>query len=292
MIGMKICNKCGTEFNDINLICPVCNESPVINDGYKCFSLDSVKSGNGFDESLFSKLSVIEERNFWFKTRNKLIIWSLKNFFPEAKSFLEIGCGTGFVLSGIEKAYPQLNLFGSELFCEGLKYASKRVKNCELFQMDARNIPFKNEFDIIGAFDVLEHLKEDEEVLAQLYKAVTNQGGIILTVPQHEFLWSQEDDAACHVRRYNVKDLIKKVEQSGFQVKFVTSFVSLVFPFMLISRFSKKINKKNSDSMSEFRIPRFINNILEEILLFEQKLINRGIRFPFGGSLLLIACKR
>jgi SAM-dependent methyltransferase len=57
-----------------------------------------------------------------------------------------------------------------------------------LFQMDARKIPFESEFDVIGAFDVLEHIEEDEKALAQIFHAVLPGGGLILTVPQHRFL--------------------------------------------------------------------------------------------------------
>ena len=53
------------------------------------------------------------------------------------------------------------------------------------FQMDARRIPFREEFDVIGAFDVLEHVKEDEEVLSQVYQAMRKRGGILVPVPHH-----------------------------------------------------------------------------------------------------------
>ena len=65
--------------------------------------------------------------------------------------------------------------------------------------MDARRIPFEDEFDVIGAFDVLEHIKEDEQVLVQMHRAVKSGGGIMLTVPQHMFLWSEQDVQAHHV---------------------------------------------------------------------------------------------
>jgi 2-polyprenyl-3-methyl-5-hydroxy-6-metoxy-1,4-benzoquinol methylase len=42
--------------------------------------------------------------------------------------------------------------------------------------MDARNIPFAEEFDIIGAFDVLEHIEQDTDVLAKMYQATQNGG--------------------------------------------------------------------------------------------------------------------
>ncbi|MFM6270718.1 MAG: methyltransferase domain-containing protein, partial [Dolichospermum sp.] len=83
----------------------------------------------------------------------------------------------GFVLQGIEKHLPHLITSGSEIFTTGLQFATDRLCKTTLFQMDARNIPFAEEFDIIGAFDVLEHIKQDEDVLIQMYQAIPVGGG-------------------------------------------------------------------------------------------------------------------
>ena len=87
-----------------------------------------------------------------------------------------------------------------------------------LFQMDARFVPFEEEFDVIGAFDALEHIKEDEDVLREIFRATKEGGGIILTVPQHPFLWSQMDEISHHYRRYTRRGLIDKVQRAGFEV--------------------------------------------------------------------------
>lgn len=76
------------------------------------------------------------------------------------------------MLSGIAETHPIMSLTGSEVFLEGLSYALPRVLAAKFIQMDARNIPFVEEFDAIGAFDVLEHIEEDEAVLSQLHRAL------------------------------------------------------------------------------------------------------------------------
>jgi SAM-dependent methyltransferase len=218
-------------------------------------------------------------------------VWALKCYFPDAVSFLEIGCGTGYVLAGIKGAFPEMQLCGSEIYTTGLGFAAKRASNALLFQMDAREIPFKDEFDVIGAFDVLEHIDEDERVLQQLYRAVRPGGGIILTVPQHPFLWSQQDEAACHARRYRKHELKKKVEAAGFEVKMTTSFVSLLLPFMLLSRLRKRVPAEHYDPMMELKLGSRVNSVLESIMNIERALTQWGVRFPLGGSLLLVARK-
>ena len=144
---------------------------------------------------------------------------------------------------------------------------------------------------MIGAFDVLEHIKEDWEVLKQMYKAVRRGGGIILAVPQHPFLWSQADDYGHHVRRYTAKELKVKVEDAGLEVLKMTSFVSLLFPLMLISRLKNKHSSGTYDPMSEIKINHLMNSLFIKILDFERLIIKFGLSFPVGGSLLLIARK-
>ncbi len=213
----------------------------------------------------------------------------MSRYFPEAENFLEIGCGTGFVLSGIRKAFPELILSGSEIFSEGLNLAAERLPGVELFQMDARRIPFQEEFDVIGAFDVLEHVKEDEEVLSQMYQATRKGGGILITVPHHPFLWSASDDFARHARRYKTRELSDKVKRAGFDVLRITSFVSLLLPLLVLSRYKQRFNGKEFDPSAEFDISSLMNTTLERILDGERSMIRAGLSFPAGGSLLLVA---
>jgi hypothetical protein len=144
----------------------------------------------------------------------------------------------------------------------------------------------------VGAFDVLEHVEEDVLVLRQIYQALTTGGGIILTVPQHPFLWSRTDEHARHVRRYTSKDLVTKVENAGFELLRKTSFMALLLPLMLISRLTKRFSDDDFDPLSELRVGGLVNSILKKVLDIEFAFIRKGISFPLGGSLLLIARKR
>jgi len=286
---MKVCTACYLRFNSPEWRCPSCHFMPEIEDGYLSFAPELAQENEGFEVHFFELLVTLEAKNFWFCARNRLLLWALQSYFPEMQTFLEIGCGTGFVLSSIERAFPALKLWGSEIFTKGLSVASHRLSRTQLFQMDARYIPFESEFDVIGAFDVLEHIREDTTVLAELFQAVKT--GIILTVPQHLWLWSQADEHAHHVRRYHLQELRKKVTDAGFQVVYTTSFVSLLLPLMLLSRLGKPKGKQDYDPTDELKLPPWINGILETILNLERFLIQRGISFPIGGSLLLIAKK-
>ncbi len=237
-----------------------------------------------FDDCYESELA-----NFWFRCRNRLIIWALNRYFTDARSFLEVGCGTGFVLSGIKEACPKLELAGSELFAEGLTFAKKRLPDVKLLELDARKLPFSEAYDVVGAFDVLEHIEEDQTVLHELWRACKQ--GIVLTVPQHKFLWSAVDEYACHKRRYSAAELQRKVEEAGFSVVRMTSFVSVLLPLMMLSRSKKRTLDQIGDPKAELQIPKTLDRMLEIALDFERWFIRYGINLPAGGSLLLIAIK-
>jgi SAM-dependent methyltransferase len=144
---------------------------------------------------------------------------------------------------------------------------------------------------VIGAFDVLEHIAEDRQALAQIYHATKPGGGIVLTVPQHPALWGDIDDYCCHQRRYTRKELLEKVERAGFSVLKTTSFVSFLLPVMLLSRLKQRLVKKSVDPISELRLGPMLNNMLERSMKIERAFIKRGVSFPAGGSLLLVARK-
>ena len=287
---MKRCLACETLFKGPDWTCPKCGYQPVLRHETYQFTREQPDADGGFKPENFARLAEIEQSNFWFRARNELIQWALHTYFPDAKSFFEVGCGTGFVLAGIRTRFPTIRLAGSEIFADGLVIAKTRLPDVELYQMDARSIPFEREFDVVGAFDVLEHIIEDENVLVQMFNAIQPGGGLLVTVPQHRFLWSESDRFAMHQRRYNRDELGRKVEDAGFHVERITSFNSLLLPLMIWSR----MRQKRDDEFlpwREFEIGPALNKTLESILKVERMVIKTGASFPAGGSLLLVGRK-
>lgn len=243
----------------------------------------------GFDPELFEPLAGVEERSFWFRARNRLIVSTFRRRFPAAQSFLEIGCGSGVVLAALHKAFPALHLTGSELYEEGLDIARRRLPDADLVILDARELPYVDAFDIVGAFDVLEHIDEDELVLGQMLRAARPGGGVLILVPQHPWLWSEHDEIVEHRRRYTRKELVTKAERAGIDVVEVTSFVSSLLPAMAVSRAVDRVRKK-TDPIANLE-PGPLNVVLEKMLDGERRLIEKGVSLPFGGSLMLVGRK-
>jgi SAM-dependent methyltransferase len=289
---MKCCPRCHATFVAPDWKCPECSYLPTRDVGFTVLAPELAAGGAGFRPEAFEQLAALEAQNFWFRGRNRLIVWALKRYFPDMRRYLEIGCGTGYVLAGVAQAYPAATLVGSEVFSAGLPYAASRAKTAELLQMDARQIPYVEEFEVIGAFDVLEHIQEDEFVLAAMLRALRPGGGVALTVPQHPWLWSSQDENACHVRRYKVGELREKVLRAGFTLEFETSFVSLLLPAMLASRLTRQRTIPADESLSELSLPVWLNRVFEFVMTLERNLIRRGLHLKLGGSRLLIATKK
>ena len=241
-----------------------------------------------YPSEMFPRLAAAEASHWWFRSRNKVIIWTIKNFVKGCRDFLEIGCGTGFVLEGLSREFPNFNLSGSEYFQEGLSFAKKRVPQAQFKQLDATKMEDREKYDGIGAFDVLEHIDDDRTVLQNIYRALRPGGYLVVTVPQHRWLWSVVDEQAHHVRRYEKTDLISKIREAHFEVVYCSSFVSLLTPLMWLSRISAN-GKKDFDAMSEFKISKTLNTVLESVMSFERFLLRMGVRFSVGGSLLVLA---
>ncbi|MBA3580918.1 MAG: class I SAM-dependent methyltransferase [Gammaproteobacteria bacterium] len=289
---MKRCLACNEHYAMPMVACPSCKFKPILMNGFHAYAPDSAHAGGGFKSSYFSELARLEEANFWFQARNRLILWGLEKYCKNFKSFLEIGCGTGYVLSGISKQFPHSTISGSEIFIDGLAFAAARLPSVNFMQMDARNIPFEEEFDVIGAFDVLEHIEEDERTLAQVHTALRPEGYMLLTVPQHAWLWSPVDEYACHVRRYSALDIHAKITAAGFHIIRSTSFVTSLLPAMLVSRIvQKRASKEKFDATSELKISHWLNSLFFRMLSLELALIKKGFNFPIGGSRLVVAKK-
>jgi len=289
---LRLCLRCHADFAGGNWRCPHCGFEPPRIGGFPAFAPELASGASGYDPAHFDELARLEAKNFWFRARNRLLAWALRRYFPGARSFLEIGCGTGFVLAGVATAFPAMKLSGSEAAAAGLAHAAARVPGASLMQMDARRIPFRDEFDVVGAFDVIEHVADDRAVLAGLRAAAAPAGGLLLTVPQHSFLWSEFDARAGHERRYRAAELRGKVMDAGFDVVRMTSFVTLLLPLMLASRLAQRRPRRDYDPLGELRIAPWLNWTLEQALDFERLLIRAGIDFPVGGSLLVVARRR
>jgi SAM-dependent methyltransferase len=265
-------------------------------EGIKCYAPELAITNDYFTKEYLQHLYKIEDENFWYRSRNRVIKKLFKKHLgiDTPKTIMEIGCGNGFILKGLME-YKNYTLYGADIYIQGLKNAKERLPNLEFIQLDATNMPFENKFDAIGAFDVLEHIEDDIVAIKNVYRALKPRGLFLISLPQYQWLWSNMDDIDNHKRRYNRKELNNKFTQNGFEVIYVSSFVFTLFPLMLVSRYFKRDKKFKERSfeekLTEFQLNPFANFLLESFMRIDELLLSTGVSLPFGGSLIAVARK-
>lgn len=245
----------------------------------------------GFPEEAFEHLARFEDGHFWFRSRNRLIVWALERHFPRARRLLEVGSGSGVVLAAIRERFPSLELVGVDRSSNAIRHAAARV-DARFLQLDAGELAFDEEFDVGCAFDVLEHVDDDATALARLAAAIRPGGGLLVTVPQYEWLWSKADDYGGHRRRYTKRELEAKIGYAGFTVIRSTAWVFSLLPLLAVSRVWEARRRGNYDPRRELDLPKPINRAFEAALNAERLAIAGGVNLPVGSSRLVVAKKR
>lgn len=261
-------------------------------DGFRCYSPAVARQNKDYDPAFFQQLFILEEKNFWFRARNNMIVHLLRKYLGNGRfNVLEIGCGTGYVLKGLSENFDY-SLTGAEVFVEGLKFAKRRLPTVDFVQLDATQPIFSDQFHAVGTFDVLEHIEDDAKVMENIYNALLPGGYIFATVPQYQWMWSLEDDLAFHKRRYSKRELIQKLRATGFQIQFVGSFVFMLFPFMMLQRIiaSRKQGRPSEVTLG-LRLPTLLNSAFFAMTQLDVWAIKKGISLPWGGSLVVVGRK-
>ena len=263
-------------------------------DGFKCYAPALVQAHADYPGEGFDVTAAVEARSFWCRTRNRILSRVFRRFTDPSRPIdvLEIGCGIGGVIGAL-RAMPHLRLTGSEVYIQGLKYARSKLPDIEFIQLDATDIPFKNAYDVVGAFDVLEHIEHDERVMSEVRETLRPGGLFVVTVPQYQWLWSRLDEVVHHKRRYHRRQLVERLRRSGFEVIYTTSFVTMLFPLMMVARLFGRRGPAPSDRSEAFAehvaLPGPVNALFDGIMRIDEALLAMGVSLPFGGSLLAVA---
>ena len=253
----------------------------------------------GYSAEHFAPLFEVEDRHFWFKSRKRCIA-AATSLIPAGsiQDVIEHGCGTGFVLAELQRLYPRARVTGADLFPEGLAFARRRFAG-PLVQTDLFGCEFREAFDLVGLFDVLEHLDDDVAALRALREQLRPGGRLLLTVPAHEMLWSDYDVASGHRRRYSRHVLEERLSSAGFRIEYCTGFMFILLPLLLARRRFRRSSAKTGESSApppdriarELQINPLLNRALELLLRPEPWCMARRRRIPGGTSILALAAR-
>ena len=240
-------------------------------------------------ETLYEELRCNEDRHWWLVGRRKIFLDFLRQEASRTRfpySALDCGCGSGAFVSRIDMAAIAVGLD----LRPPVRLGDGRV---EFVQALIEELPFSDScFDVICAFDVLEHIENDVATLEQMRHCLKPDGRLFVSVPAYDLLWDVLDDLAGHVRRYRLREVRAKLKSAGFTSTKLTYFNTLLFPAVLAVRLLHKLKRKLGlkPPSSDFAVPRSraLNALLRTVFEFEVHLLRR-IDFPYGGSILAIA---
>jgi len=253
----------------------------------------------GYDPDFFALLDAVEDRHFWFRARGRAVAALAEQVtapLPPGHRVLELGCGNGGMLKVLHRACPRGMVIGMDLFAEGLRHARRRTP-CPLIQGDVHRPPFAARFELIGLFDVLEHIPDDRRTLDDIRALLADGGALLMTVPAHPALWSYFDEASHHCRRYTAGDLREKLTRAGLVVEYLTPFMAPLYPLMWAARRLKTWRRGAGGegasaaqmSAAELRIVPGMNAVMDCLLAHETPLLVRRRQLAMGTSLLAIA---
>ena len=134
----------------------------------------------------------------------------------EPGRLLEVGPGAGMLL--IEAARRGFQCQALEVSIEARTLADKVIalSGQHIPVLAAADVNWKESFNALFAFDVLEHIEHDRQALMQWHDWLRPNGTLLLSVPAHMRMWTAGDEWAGHFRRYERKPLLQLLRETGF----------------------------------------------------------------------------
>jgi SAM-dependent methyltransferase len=238
------------------------------------------------ERAVYLRMAEVEEEHWWFVARRRILGDLLERLveLPQPARVLEAGCGTGGNLG-------MLSRFGAVRAFEPDEGARSHARSKGAFDVrDGRlpdAVPFEpDDFDLVAALDILEHLDDDAASLAALAHRLRPGGWLLITVPAFGFLWSQHDESHHHKRRYRKDELVARIKAAGLIPVRVSYYNSLLFPLIAGVRLLRNLLGRQGDD--EALPPRAINRFLAGVFASERHLIGR-VPLPLGVSLVALA---
>jgi SAM-dependent methyltransferase len=240
------------------------------------------------EETAYAEMYEQEDHHWWFRGR-RWLIWALlrRAQLPLAPRVLDAGCGTGRNLVEFGSLGPATGVDPSP---DAVEFCRRRgIENVRCAGLE--DLPFAaGDFDLLMAFDVLEHIDDDVAALTELRRVASVGAHLVITVPAYQWMWTEHDVQLHHVRRYTLPVLRRRVVAAGWDVTQATYFNSILLPVVAAARVvSGRSSRRGHTDLD--RTPAVLNRALELPMRLEAAMIGRGARLPAGVSLGLV-CRR
>lgn len=236
-------------------------------------------------------LADVEASSYWYAHRNACLLAAMKRF-PPAGALFDIGGGNGYVADVMYRAgYETLLLEPGE---SGARRGRARGLSVICATLEQAGLA-PNSMPAAGMFDVLEHIEDSPGALRSIHGALAQKGRLYITVPAYQALWSQEDEAAGHFRRYTRRTLGAELESADFRPLFMSYFFAMLVPPLFLlralpARFGIRARNSIENVQADHTLP---GGVIGDVFRwsFERELtkIRSAGAVGLGGSLLAIA---
>jgi SAM-dependent methyltransferase len=235
---------------------------------------------------VYQQMAELDDRHWWYRARRRILADLIRREArpPAGAHILEIGCGTGHNLAMLGEFG---HVDGLELDEEARALSEKRLGRKVMSSPlpELAEVPDRY-YDLIGAFDVIEHIEDDRAAIASIASKLKPGGRFVMAVPAHQWMWSAHDVVNHHKRRYSKAGLSALIDGSPLQLVKIGYFNSLLFPLAVAERAASKLRgKENADVALP---PAPLNVALEKVFEAERYLVGR-LPLPPGLSLFAVA---
>jgi SAM-dependent methyltransferase len=235
---------------------------------------------------VYQQMAELDDRHWWYRARRKILADLIRREArpPANAEILEIGCGTGHNLAMLGEFG---HVDGLELDEEARALSEKRLGRKVMSSPlpELAEVPDRH-YDLIGAFDVIEHIEDDKAALASIATKLKPGGKFVMAVPAHQWMWSAHDVVNHHKRRYSRRALEALIEGSPLKLVKIGYFNSLLFPLAVAERAASKLRGKDNADVT--LPPALLNAALEKVFGIERHLVGR-LPLPPGLSLFAVA---
>jgi ubiquinone/menaquinone biosynthesis C-methylase UbiE len=241
--------------------------------------------------SEYSNLDRVERTHWYYAGKRVLVRAWIERVAGLGRDslLLDCGAGTGIFAEGM-KDHCGVRVLDDH--AESLVILRKRFAATEIIEGTATKIPLPAAaVDCVTVLDVLEHIDDHQAAVREIHRVLRPGGCVVATVPALMTLWSEWDTALHHFRRYSAPELQAIFPAADWELVHLNYTNVAVFPAVWLVRRWQKWRGAAPDGRMEDKVPpAWLNGFLQ--WLFVRTGLVRGVRFPFGVSLLLVARKR
>ena len=233
--------------------------------------------------------SIDQPDYWWYRARAELLESALGGYVADARRVLDIGSADGPSVSWLRGHGQHIAL---DLDPRGLQPGDV----CG----SALALPFRNEaFDVVAAFDVIEHCEPESVALAEVARILAPGGRFLMSVPAYQWAWTHFDDWNYHHRRYTRRRAVAAVEASGLVVRRATHAFAGTFPFFAADRLRTRIRERGrpAEPLGDGEVPPLpevspgLDAMLYRLAMLDSRRLARQRNLAFGSSVLVAAVK-